>query len=519
MNGCRSTMIRLAAAVFAAVFCGGSSALAQTGAPLDSINDTLKQELGLDADVLTQDQLISVDVDLRGPGATNYTCDTARPISFQLTNQTNVGAPAVASVGVVPACGANLDDRYSVWYTLVAGSAFYFNATTCFPETTFPTVVDVFCARDPQHPCETLTCIASSDMTPTCSPSNRGSAQWLASAGFQYWIRVRGVAGARGTFTLQTPGGTAVAPVTCDPCDIVPKPNDVFMTEACGSATNEQCGSAGVQTLAPGQVMFGNSYVDNGTALRDVIRFGPFPNVNDVFAIAFEAEHPAAVEVRTVTSLANCQNNLFDSFNWYKFYYEPCGKTVIDPGPGFTFNPQVGYIYVRVIPGQGENGIADTYGMPCDAHINDYRVSVSTNHLGACCMGAFCIAGVMQAGCALEGGVYMGDNTVCSPNPCQAQLTGACCTSTGCSVLTPEACAAAAGSYKGHSAPCVGWSTGNPITCCIANFNQVNGVTVQDIYDYLIAWFNAAPSTDVNGMNGVTVQDIFDYLTLWLQGC
>ena len=51
-----------------------------------------------------------------------------------------------------------------------------------------------------------------------------------------------------------------------------------------------------------------------------------------------------------------------------------------------------------------------------------------------------------------------------------------------------------------------------------ADFNGVNGITVQDIFDFLNAWFNLDPATDFNG-SGVSVQDIFDFLNAWFAGC
>ncbi len=54
---------------------------------------------------------------------------------------------------------------------------------------------------------------------------------------------------------------------------------------------------------------------------------------------------------------------------------------------------------------------------------------------------------------------------------------------------------------------------------CPADFNGVNGVTVQDIFDFLTAWLAGSASADFNHANGVTVQDIFDFLTAWLAGC
>jgi len=42
---------------------------------------------------------------------------------------------------------------------------------------------------------------------------------------------------------------------------------------------------------------------------------------------------------------------------------------------------------------------------------------------------------------------------------------------------------------------------------------------VQDIFDFLIAYFANDPRADVNSANGVTVQDIFDYLNAYFTGC
>jgi hypothetical protein len=55
--------------------------------------------------------------------------------------------------------------------------------------------------------------------------------------------------------------------------------------------------------------------------------------------------------------------------------------------------------------------------------------------------------------------------------------------------------------------------------CCKADFNQSGQVSVQDIFDFLAAWFAGSPAADFNGASGITVQDIFDFLTAWFAGC
>jgi hypothetical protein len=54
---------------------------------------------------------------------------------------------------------------------------------------------------------------------------------------------------------------------------------------------------------------------------------------------------------------------------------------------------------------------------------------------------------------------------------------------------------------------------------CIADFNGSGSVTVQDIFDFLAAYFSALPSADVNNSGSVTVQDIFDFLAAYFAGC
>jgi hypothetical protein len=42
---------------------------------------------------------------------------------------------------------------------------------------------------------------------------------------------------------------------------------------------------------------------------------------------------------------------------------------------------------------------------------------------------------------------------------------------------------------------------------------------VQDIFDFLSAWFASAPSADVNANGTVTLQDIFDFLNAYFAAC
>ncbi len=70
---------------------------------------------------------------------------------------------------------------------------------------------------------------------------------------------------------------------------------------------------------------------------------------------------------------------------------------------------------------------------------------------GACCNGSTC---TLTAPGACIAGVYQGNGTTCSPNPCVV-LTGACCANSGsCTTVTQSSCESSGGSYRGDSTTC-----------------------------------------------------------------
>ncbi len=54
---------------------------------------------------------------------------------------------------------------------------------------------------------------------------------------------------------------------------------------------------------------------------------------------------------------------------------------------------------------------------------------------------------------------------------------------------------------------------------CAADFNQDGVLSVQDIFDFLTAWFAQTPAADFLQNGTLNVQDIFDFLTVWFSGC
>ncbi|MCC6322013.1 MAG: hypothetical protein IT438_11330 [Phycisphaerales bacterium] len=55
--------------------------------------------------------------------------------------------------------------------------------------------------------------------------------------------------------------------------------------------------------------------------------------------------------------------------------------------------------------------------------------------------------------------------------------------------------------------------------CCRADFNMSGQVSVQDIFDYLAAYFAGDPRADINDSGTLSVQDLFDFLAAYFVGC
>jgi len=80
----------------------------------------------------------------------------------------------------------------------------------------------------------------------------------------------------------------------------------------------------------------------------------------------------------------------------------------------------------------------------------DYTPLVAS---GGCCQGASCTVQT-PANCTALGGVYHGDGSSCTPNPCFV-ATGACCATNGtCSVVSQSTCTGGGGTYQGDGSDC-----------------------------------------------------------------
>jgi hypothetical protein len=166
--------------------------------------------------------------------------------------------------------------------------------------------------------------------------------------------------------------------------------------------------------------------------------------------------------------------------------------------------------------------------------------------VGRCCSATGGCTLVIPTACT---GVFS-TSTVCAPNPCPQP--GRCCSSTGvctlllqsactdvfsvgtcttgvcaqlggccnghvCTTTIASGCTATGFSFKGAGSAC--GTAANPIACCYANFNHVDGVTVQDLMDYLNAWFAGNIAADTDGNGTLSVSDLTQFVNVWTAGC
>lgn len=104
----------------------------------------------------------------------------------------------------------------------------------------------------------------------------------------------------------------------------------------------------------------------------------------------------------------------------------------------------------------------------------------------------------------------------CLPNPCPPPL-GACCEGAVCQTLTEAECQGSGRVFAGSGAPCNQYpQTATP--CCLADFNHQVGVTIQDLFDFLAAYFAGSPSTDINRSGVITVEDLFNFFEAYFRG-
>ncbi len=177
------------------------------------------------------------------------------------------------------------------------------------------------------------------------------------------------------------------------------------------------------------------------------------------------------------------------------------------------------------LPGCGCEAIACPQPGPCCSGGNACSLTIYSLCTGSWVLGSSCSpspCGALGSCCDATGGCTSSTNAgcggtwtsagSCTPNPCPQ--TGACCRAASCVLATTNACS---GQFHGIGSAC--GTAGNLTTCCPANFDGASGVTVQDIFAFLEAWFAGDVRADFDRDSALSVFDIFSFLHDWFVGC
>ncbi len=132
---------------------------------------------------------------------------------------------------------------------------------------------------------------------------------------------------------------------------------------------------------------------------------------------------------------------------------------------------------------------------------------------GRCCT----LAGACNVTLASACGDIWSASGSCLPNVCGQY--GACCHEGTCSIQLQSNClwTENTGHFRGTGIACS--TPNNPIGCCLANFNLVNGVNVQDLMDFFSAWFAHDSQSDFDRDGSITLTDVTKFVAAWMAGC
>lgn len=143
----------------------------------------------------------------------------------------------------------------------------------------------------------------------------------------------------------------------------------------------------------------------------------------------------------------------------------------------------------------------------------------ATAETAACCFETEC-AVMSLAQCAAANGTYTPSSATCSPTACGGAVNEFCCRGTTCNSVTAGSCTGqVAGSNSLVLAAC---GAGNSsATCCFADYNHAGGVTIDDLFLYLNAYFTGSPFANFGGdtIANPTIDDLFLYINAYFTGC
>ncbi len=486
-----------------------------------------------------------------GAAPANDLCVNALTVTNGSTSGSNINATGTD----VSSCGVG--DTADVWFRYVATVTGVIEANTCGAGT-LDTVLSVYAScGGTETGCNDNACLGKSRV------------RFNATSGTPYLIRVGGVGGATGSFTLTidpAPVVHADVPVTLaynfngmvhtgeanDPDNLngfrALSDRAIQITGTPGSLDVGVEGIGGIPYHVVTQdhvldlVQLGNrnacdngNHTFNATANGDITGVQPswLPNVDQsgpqttplaglnlamgpntkVGVIANASNGGAAFQVMLTFTDSSSAVVFIDVPDWFG------SQPVLPPEPGAETQSSLGTFF----------GTSQVDAGTPDVQLNVVEVVISTASLNAAGLGDF-------TGKQLDSIVFENSNSTISDIGIYAVTVrdgvavgpaGVCCRGATCNTTFASA-AACTGSLGGGAAgaafvPGSACNSG-PVSsapCCYANYNKANGVTVQDIFDFLSDWFAGSQFASTGGSGSpvaLNVQNIFDFLTNWFNG-
>ncbi len=431
----------------------------------------------------------------------NDQCSSALTIGREPVGFSTLGATGGTPLECFPAGGGSAQIVGDIWFRYVhAGVAGTMLISTC--GSSFDTKLAVYAGA--ACPSSDSTAIACSDGPETPDPLGCpvGSASSFASVpvapGGVYLIRVGGSPGAptalrsgNGVLTLTPPPLPTGACCHADGSCLVTRPPST------GGACNASYQGDGTtctpnpcpQPPPPANDLCANAqWIADGVPITATNRFAdtdgaPMPCGNGGAKDVWYKYRPLTTgEVRISTDNAAPPTGGSTDFDTVLGVYTACGGQLLDCDDDSGQSPEVSSDINGVMLTAGQTYLIRVAAFP---YTDEYRQ-----------FGVFTVK------------VFGGGGTV--------PASGACCTGTACAFVQQDSCTGGS-VFQGSGVAC--GPSDNPTTCCRANFNQVGGVTIQDVFDFLTFYFFGVLIADINGDGMVSVQDVFDYLVLYFRGC
>jgi hypothetical protein len=198
-----------------------------------------------------------------------------------------------------------------------------------------------------------------------------------------------------------------------------------------------------------------------------------------------------------------------------------CGVTPCPPGGSCCVGTACAYLTAAACAGQG-----GVWTENADATVCSSVLIQPCQPRGVCCFpNQSCLFGSLQSNCENAGGTWTaGTQTgACDfASACGGATSVVCCRGSTCAVVAAADCTVPAGPVVGVALPdASGCGVSNSATagCCFADFNKLGGVTIDDIFIYLNAWFAPSEFANVGEPGTPNIDDIFIFLNAWFVGC